>query len=53
VLSDPSFIGSSKRPLIKREATPKKRKRAHQKRPPIKKETTQKKAKWLIKIDLQ
>jgi hypothetical protein len=42
VLSDPSFIVSSKKTSDEKRGNPKKRKGAHQKRPPMKKEVTQK-----------
>jgi hypothetical protein len=48
VLSDHLFIGSSKRHLMKKEATPKMQ-RGSSKRPPMKKEATTKNAKTLIK----
>jgi hypothetical protein len=49
VLSDPSFIGSSKKISDEKRGNPKRRKGAHQKRPPVKKEATPKNTKGLIK----
>jgi hypothetical protein len=45
MLSDPSFIGSFKKPPMKKEATPKKHKWGSFKRPPMKKEATPEKHK--------
>jgi hypothetical protein len=51
VLSNPSFIGSSKKISDEKRGNPKKHKGAHQKRPPMKKEATLRNTKGLIKKD--
>jgi hypothetical protein len=51
VLSNPSFIGSSKKISDEKRGNPKKHKGAHQKRPPRKKEATPRNTKGLIKKD--